>query len=68
MRLYDSKAVSRLLDLSERRVRQLRDEKVISETAPGLYDMYDTAHKYINYLRQKNPDADDGLDYNTERA
>ena len=42
LKLYDVKAVARFLDVSERRVRQLRDEKVIAEVRPGLYDLIDT--------------------------
>jgi hypothetical protein len=68
VKLYNSKAVARFLDLSERRVRQLRDEKVIQEAGPGLYDLLPTAHNYINYLRKRNPESQENLDYNTERA
>jgi hypothetical protein len=68
VKLYDAKAVARFLDLTERRVRQLRDEKVISEAAPGLYNLQETTHKYINYLRKRNPESEDNIDYNTERA
>ena len=42
LKLYDVKAVARFLDVSERRVRQLRDEKVIAEVRPGLYDLIET--------------------------
>ena len=68
MKLYDAKAVARFLDVSERRVRQLRDEKVIAEVRPGLYDLIDTNHRYINYLRKRNPESEETIDYNTERA
>lgn len=51
MRLYTSKAVADWLGLTERRVRQLRDEGVIEEAAPGLYDLRATTRKYISYLR-----------------
>ena len=68
MKLYDAKAVSRFLDLSERRVRQLRDEKVIVEARRGLYDLIDTNRRYINYLRKRNPESESKVDYNTERA
>ena len=68
MKLYDAKAVARFLDVTERRVRQLRDEKVISEAAPGLYNLQETNRKYINYLRKRNPESDENIDYNTERA
>lgn len=68
MKLYNTKAIARFLDLSERRVRQLRDEKVIEEYSPGLYDLIATNHKYINYLRQRNPESEERIDYQTERA
>lgn len=68
MKLYDSKAVARFLDISARRVRQLRDEKIIAEARPGLYDLTDTNHRYINYLRKRNPESEEVIDYNTERA
>ena len=68
LKLYDVKAVARFLDVSERRVRQLRDEKVIAEVRPGLYDLIDTNRRYINYLRKRNPESETTVDYNTERA
>jgi phage terminase Nu1 subunit (DNA packaging protein) len=73
MKLYNSKAIASILDLSERRIRQLRDEGVISEyqTAQGLYDLIPSIHSYINFLRKGSVDDDkseEHLDYNTERA
>lgn len=68
MKLYDTKQVARFLDVTERRVRQLRDEGIISELRPGLYDLIDTNHRYINYLRNRNPDSGERIDYNAERA
>ena len=41
MTLYTSKVVAQHLNLTERRVRQLRDEGVIREKRPGLYDLVD---------------------------
>lgn len=51
MKLYTSKAVAEWLGLTERRIRQLRDEGVIAEERPGLYDLKPTILRYINYLR-----------------
>jgi phage terminase Nu1 subunit (DNA packaging protein) len=70
LKLYNVKAIARVLDVSERRIRQLREEGVISERDGhlGLYELIPTTHKYINYLRKKNPDSEENLDYNTERA
>lgn len=50
MKLYTSKVVANWLCLTERRVRQLRDEGIIQEARPGLYDLQQTVNKYITYL------------------
>lgn len=63
MTLYTSKVVAQYLNLSERRVRQLRDEDVIREKRPGLYDLVDTMSRYIKYI-----DAGSKTDLNDERA
>lgn len=63
MTLYTSKVVAQHLNLSERRVRQLRDEDVIREKRPGLYDLVDTMSRYIKYIG-----AGSKTDLNDERA
>jgi len=70
VKLYDTKAISRVLNLSERRVRQLKDKGIISEykAGTGLYDLIQTNHRYIDYLRNRNPDSEQAADYLTERA
>ncbi len=50
MKLYTSKVVARWCGLTERRIRQLRDEGVIEEDRPGLYDLQPTILRYIKYL------------------
>ena len=45
MTLYTSKVVAQWLCLTERRVRQLRDEGVIVEARPGLYELQPTDRK-----------------------
>lgn len=68
MKLYTSAAVARRLDMTERNVRNLRDKGVLSEYRPGLYDIEAATVAYINFLRQKNPETEEKLDYNTERT
>lgn len=70
MKLYDVKTIARMLDITEQRVRQLKAEGIISEYKgmAGLYELLPTVHSYINYLRKKNPDSKENIDYNTERA
>lgn len=52
MKLYTSRAVAEWLGLTDRRVRQLRDEGVIEEAAPGLYDLRAATRQYLTYLRR----------------
>lgn len=68
MKLYTAAAVARRLDMTERNVRTLRDKGVLTEYKPGLYDLEAATRQYINFLRKKNPDAEEKVDYNTERA
>ena len=70
MKIYDVKAIARILGLTERRVRQLKDQGIIAEYkgTPGLYELVPTIHAYINYLRRRNPESAENIDYNTERA
>ena len=51
MKLYTTKVVAGWIGRTERRVRQLRDEGIIEEVKPGLYDLRPTVLKYISYLR-----------------
>lgn len=50
MTLYTSKVVAQWLCLTGRRVRQLRDEGVIVEARPGLYELQPTVARYITYI------------------
>ena len=64
MTLYTSRTVAAWLGVTERRVRQLRDEGVIEEKLPGLYDLQMTVARYITFLRKGSGKAD----LNDERA
>lgn len=50
MKLYTARVVAGWLGVTERRVRQLRDEGVIQEARPGLYDLQPTVLHYIRYV------------------
>ena len=68
MKLYTVKAIASWLDMTERNVRQLVQKKVLTEYRPGLFRLKETIHAYINFLRNKNPEHEENLDYTTERA
>lgn len=54
--LYTSKAVAEWLGITDRRVRELRDEGVLSEIRPGVFDMKTVVRQYLRY---KIGDKDD---------
>lgn len=54
MKLYTEKVIADWLAVTERRVRQLRDEGVLVERKPGLYELKSSVVRYISYLRKGN--------------
>lgn len=68
MKVYDKNAVARHLDLTPKRIKQLTDKGILTEFKPGLYDLEKARVDYIRYLRDRNPDTEENIDYQTERA
>ncbi len=64
MKLYTSNVVADWLAVTPRRVRQLRDEGVLVEKAPGLYELKSSVVRYISYLRKGSGNTN----LNDERA
>ena len=64
MKLYTSNVVADWLAVTLRRVRQLRDEGVLVEKAPGLYELKSSVVRYISYLRKGSGNTN----LNDERA
>ena len=64
MRRYTSKVIAQWLGVTERRIRQLRDEGILTEEQHGLYDLKKSVIMYITYLRKGGKKAD----LNDERA
>jgi phage terminase Nu1 subunit (DNA packaging protein) len=50
--IVNSITLGNIWGITDRRVRQLREESVISEVARGKFDLYDATRKYCDYLRQ----------------
>lgn len=63
MKLCTDKVVADWLALTAKRVKQLRDEGVLIEKSPGLYDLRSSVLRYVNYIRTGNR-----ADLNSERA
>ena len=64
-----AEVLAKLLDITERRVRQLSAEGIIPKVARGRYEMVGAVRGYIRYLRDLNIQGDVGpADYGTQRA
>lgn len=67
-KIYTRKAIAQVLELSEKRIKQLTEDGTIEEFSPGHYKLWPTAKSYIAYLRSQIADDDSASDYNTEKA
>lgn len=68
MKLYSLHFIASVLDLSERRVRQLRDQKILIEVRKNYFDLVPVIQAYIAYLRSLSTDGNQASDYNLEKA
>ena len=66
--VYTRKVISQLLNISEKRVKQLTGEGVIDEFSPGFYKMVPAVQGYIKYLQRQVSDDDPASNYNAEKA
>jgi len=61
--------ISKLLDLTPRRVQQLSSEGVIPKAERGRYELVPAIQGYIRYLKERSIKADtSGDDYNAHRT
>lgn len=65
--------LSKIIGVSDRRIRQLADEGILTKASSGRYNLQESLHSYILNLRvandaTKNPDLEDKLDYALEKA
>jgi len=64
-----AEVLAKLLDITERRVRQLSAEGIIPKVARGRYEMVGAVRGYIRYLRELSLKGEVGpADYGTGRA
>jgi len=54
---YPLSTISKLLDLSDRRIKQLSREGVIPKTERGRYELVPAVRGYIKYLRERSLDV-----------
>ena len=68
MKLYDKNAVAKFLDMTPKNVEKLTEKGVLQPKQGKLYSLVEANHAYINFLRQQNPDTEEVVDLNEERA
>lgn len=61
-----TKEISEILGLSDRRIRQLADEKALERVAHGKFDLPLSIQKYIQYLIEKEKSVSDLDKYEEE--
>jgi hypothetical protein len=65
--------LSKIIGVSDRRIRQLADEGILTKVSSGRYNLQECLHSYILNLRvandaAKSPELEDKLDYGLEKA
>ncbi len=66
--IYNRKIIAELLNLSEKRIRQLTQEGVIEEYSTGFYKLVSAVQGYVKYILRQISDDDQTSNYNTEKA
>lgn len=66
MKLYSTKAVARFWGITERQVRNLRDEGVIKEEQSGFYNLQRATQNYIQHIKQDSESEE--ISYKDEKA
>lgn len=66
--------LSKIIGVSDRRIRQLADEGILTKVSSGRYNLQESLHSYILQLRVANdveknqPELEDKLDFGLEKA
>ena len=68
MKLYDKNAVAKFLDMTPKNVQRLTEKGILQTKQGGLYSLTEATHAYIKYLRDRNPENEENIDLNEERA
>ncbi len=67
-RVFKRKIIADLLNLSEKRVKQLTDEGILTEIKKDHYGLKDSVQCYVKYLQNMISDRDYSSDYNVEKT
>ena len=67
-KVYTVKFIAQVLDLSEKRVKQMTEEDIIPEYSDGHYKLLPTVQGYIRYLKSQLADDGKATDLTKEKA
>ena len=68
MKLYDKNAVAKFLKMTPKNVERLTEKGILTPKQGGLYSLIEANHAYITYLRDRNPENEENIDLNEEKA
>lgn len=69
MKLYDKNTVAKFLDMTPKNVERLTEKGILQTVGETkLYSLREATHAYIRYLRDRNPETEEAVDLNEERA
>lgn len=68
MKLYDKNAVAKFLNMTPKNVQRLTEKGILQPKQGELYSLVEANHAYIKYLREKNPENEEDINFNQERA
>ncbi len=54
--------------MTSKNVQRLTEKGILQTKQGELYSLLDTIHAYIKYLKDRNPDSDENINFNEERA
>jgi len=67
-KIYTRRVIAQILEISDKRVKQLTDDGTIEEFSPGHYKLLPAVQGYIRYLQSQISDDDHASNYNVEKA
>lgn len=68
MKLYDKNAVAKFLDMTPKNVERLTQKGILQTKQGNLYSLMEASRAYVRYLRDRNPETQEAVDLNEERA
>ena len=68
MKLYSKNAVAKFLDMTPKNVQRMTEKGIIRPKQGELYSISEVTRDYIRFLRDRNGESEEVVDYAEERA